>query len=68
MNNMTKVKAESYTEEIPTPGGIKQDDSLSPFLFNLFSLSNGATAQIEPWPPLSSASNTVDPTPLSSRF
>jgi len=36
MNNMTKVKAEdTYTEEIPTPGDIRQGDSLSPFLFNL---------------------------------
>jgi len=35
-NNMTKVKAgDTYTEEIPTPGGIRQSDSLSPFLFNL---------------------------------
>jgi len=35
MNNMTKVKArDTYTEEIPTPGGIRQRDSLSPFLFN----------------------------------
>jgi len=36
MDNMTKVKAgDTYTEEIPTPGGIRQSDSLSPFLFNL---------------------------------
>jgi len=36
MNNMTKVKAgDTYTEEIPTPGGIRQGDSLSSFLFNL---------------------------------
>jgi len=34
MNNMTKVKAgDIYTEEIPTPGGIRQGDSQ--FLFNL---------------------------------
>jgi len=33
---MTKVKAgDTYTEEIPTPGGIRQGDGLSPFLFNL---------------------------------
>lgn len=36
MNNRTRVKAgDTYTEEIPTPGGIRQGDSLSPFLFNL---------------------------------
>jgi len=36
MNNMAKVKAgDTYTEEIPTPGGTKQGDSRSPFLFNL---------------------------------
>ena len=36
MNNTTKVKAKViYTVEIPTPGGIRQSDSLIPFLFNL---------------------------------
>jgi len=35
-NNMTKVKAgDTYTEEIPTPGCIRQGDSLSLFLFIL---------------------------------
>jgi len=29
MNNMTKVKAgDTYTEEIPTPGGIRQGDRM----------------------------------------
>ena len=35
-NNATKVKAgDQLTENIPTPGGIRQADSLSTFLFNL---------------------------------
>ena len=35
-NNVTKVRAgDQFTENIPTPGGIRQGDSLSPFLFNL---------------------------------
>lgn len=35
-NNLTKVKAgDPFTEIMPTPGGIRQGDILSPFLFNL---------------------------------
>lgn len=34
--NYTKIKAgDNYTKNIRTPGGIRQGDSLSPFLFNL---------------------------------
>lgn len=35
-NNVTKVKAgDQFTENIPTPGAIRQSDSLSHFLLNL---------------------------------
>ena len=35
-NDATKVKAgDQLTDNIPTPGGVRKGDSLSPFLFNL---------------------------------
>ena len=36
VDNTTQVKVDNdLTQDIPTPGGIRQGDSLSPFLFNL---------------------------------